>query len=172
MIAAFVVAAGAASAAFSGPAEAVDRCVAAQSARPFDFAVLATAGWTEGEIAGVEAAPGAPGSHRMFSKADAGAVIIVKSDAAKSRSDCHVIFRRTMLEVDAVEAELGAYFGEPPLKIDNALTMFRSSGKPFLASLSRKLEKGRILADVAVLPFDPKTAGASSNADETVKGSQ
>lgn len=164
MLALVLAAAAAASpAALSGPAEAVDRCVAAQSARPFDYAALAGGGWAEGEIAGIEAAPGGAGSHRMFSRPDAGAVIIVTSDPGSSRSDCHVILRRSNSEIDKVETEIGTRFGEEPLKLGASLTMFRTTGKPVLVTLTRKAEKGAVLADIAILPFEPKTSSKAAD---------
>jgi hypothetical protein len=168
-MAGLILAAAAAASAgtLSGPAEAVDRCVAAQSARPFDFAALSTGGWSEGTIAGVEAAPGGSAGHRMFNRPEAGAVILVKTEQGATRSDCHVIFRRSNGEVDRVETEIGTYFGEEPLKLGAGMTMFRTTGKPVLVTLTRKPDKGAVLADIAILPFEPKAA--SNKADDGQK---
>ena len=136
--------------------EAVAKCAAAIEPAALDIAPLTSDGWTEGAISGVK--PNAEGSVpvRMFNKADAGAVIVLKYPPDGSKPACHVVFRRPKKAIDELEDEISGHFGGQTLKIGAGLSLFDTSGRPIMASLSSRPDKGQVLADVAILPQKPK----------------
>jgi hypothetical protein len=138
--------------------DAVARCAAAVEPASFDVAPLTSDGWAEDDVAGAPVAVGGGKGLRLFNKADAGAVIVVKLPDDGGRPSCHVLFRRPNAAIDTAENDIGQHFGGKTLKIGAALTLFDSGSRPIMVSMSRRLDKGQVLADVVINPQKPKTS--------------
>jgi hypothetical protein len=135
--------------------EAVELCTAVARPKDFDLEPLAAAGWKEGEIKNIESARGGAAANRLFIRDGAGAVIMLNIDVEKGGHYCHVLTSGPSKLIDLFERALVPSVGEA-LKLTPALTFYKSTGKPYIVSMSRKPSGKDILADVMVMAFEPK----------------
>ena len=136
--------------------EAVELCTAVVRPNEFNLEPLASAGWTEGEIKNIEKAPGGAQANRLFIREGAGAVIMLNINVEKGGHYCHVLTSGPSKFVDLFERALVPSVREA-MKLTPALTFYKSTGKPYIVSLTRKPSGKDILADVMVVAFEPKT---------------
>jgi hypothetical protein len=135
--------------------EAVELCTAVARPKEFNLEPLATAGWKEGEIKNIDQAPGGAAANRLFTREGAGAVIMLNVNTEKGGHYCHVLTSGPSKFIDLFERALVPSVGEA-MKLTPALTFYKSTGKPYIVSLSRKPSGKDILADVMVMAFEPK----------------
>jgi len=149
------VAAASSAPAKPGAVEAVELCT--QVARPdsFNLEPLAAAGWSEGEIKDIDKAPGGAAANRLFTRDGAGAVIMLNINVEKAGHYCHVLTSGSRKFIDLFEMALVPSVGLP-LKLTPGMTFYKTDGKPFIVSLSRKPNGKDVLADVMVMAFVPK----------------
>lgn len=135
--------------------EAVEVCT--QVARPHDFNLepLAAGGWKEGEIKDIDKAPGGADANRLFIREGAGAVIMLNKDIEKGGHYCHVLTQGPRKFVDLFEMALVPSLGMP-IKFGPDTTFYKTEGKPFIVSLSRKPSGKDVMADVMVMAFEPR----------------